>query len=565
MFCSMKSYAQIADPNCYYPNFDDRSQVDTIYGSYTDQQLGDFFRLPPASDQTKSRLAIAGLKNGNARYSIVDPNVQFNLHNLKISDSLYLDRNSGSVAARYYGHFRNTKDLDMLAGAGPPFQIYWADKNGHYDSSRKTYLAFDLKSGNYDNGTEGTILPIVTNFLSDTVDDIFYGVTTNTFKNQPEKDTCFLVHYSGGEAMQKEPTIILSDTKFFFDTGVLAQRDIKVGDFRGTGKDDIVGYDRYDNLFFYRDDDKFDPVEFIRSMHEDTLIASWQQNLNRMYPYNKIEFGTAQAERVLSKPDYDSSVDLIFMYILPAPGGSGGSIGRFAFLKGSSTFGSTRIQLDTVATIRDLGTLNPAYSNYSPYSNFFIGQIDHSPKANKFIIIHYGEEVLYEHYFLYMLGDAFDDQADMIFEVPYPYYRIWSFDTINANGDNFNDILFGAPFFTSSTSNLNNVGTMGVIYGTSRIPHIVKSSVSNIESSNNYCRILTMPEKEVRVEYSVNENETAILKIRDILGRVVLKQNLFLTGNNSLNLDLSGIQSGAYIFQIEGKNAHFAGKFYLSD
>src|SRR5579864_6240744 len=93
-FC-LPCYAQIADPNCYYPDFNNKSQVDTIYGSYTDQQLGDFFRLPPAPGQTKSRLAIAGLKKGNARYSVINPDNQFNLHNLKISDSLRTDRDAG--------------------------------------------------------------------------------------------------------------------------------------------------------------------------------------------------------------------------------------------------------------------------------------------------------------------------------------------------------------------------------------------------------------------------------------------------------------------------------------
>ncbi len=561
------SFAQIADPHCYYPKFDNRSEVDTIYGNYTDQFLGDFFRLPPLPNTTTSRLAISGLKKGYSQYWEIAPQAPFNLHNLTITNPERLDRTEDNPRQNVYGHFRNSKDWDMISGSGSTYFIYWSDANGLYDTSRRSYLSISVSKYHFNFARTGDLPPIVTHCSSDTVDDIFFGVTTTSASGQ---DTMYLAQYVGGEGLKTDTLntgirVVNPDTLYFFDTSRIADRVFKSGNFSGSGHLDVVGHDRSDNLFYYHNTGKFDPWEFARAMHYDTLVVAREQHYSHLYPYYRVFFDSPHSDRVLSKPDTDSSEDLMFWYVRTPEDGTSGNRIRMAFLRGGVNFGSTRIQLDSVPTIRDLGTLESAYSNFGPDPYFYIGQIDRSPNANKYVMINYGEGTFYEHYFLYMLGDAFDDQADMIFEVPFPFYRIQAFDTVDANGDRYADILFGAPTYTSSTSSLTEVGTMGVIYGNAKIPHLVKNgvAVNHLDQNIPSCTIRKISDRVLQIEYSLGEVGDYVLEVRDILGRLIATKWLGASdlASGNIQIPFSRKSTGFYVVAITGTGKHLSQKF----
>ena len=566
-FAVGNSFAQIADPHCYYPKFDNRSEVDTIYGNYTDQFLGDFFRLPPLLNTTTSRLAISGLKKGYSQYWEIAPQAPFNLHNLTITNPERLDRTEDNPRQNVYGHFRNSKDWDMISGSGSTYFIYWSDANGLYDTSRRSYLDISISKYHFNFARTGDLPPIVTHCSSDTVDDIFFGVTTTSVSGQ---DTMYLAQYVGGESLKTDTlngiTLVNPDTLYFFDTSRIADRVFQSGKFSGSTYLDIVGHDRSDNLFYYHNTGRFDPQEFARAMHYDTLVVAREQHYSPLYPYYRVFFDSPHSDRVLSKADTDSSEDLLFWYVRTPEDGTSGNRIRMAFLRGGVNFGSTRIQLDSVPTIRDLGTLESGYSNFGPDPYFYIGQIDRSPNANKYVMIRYHEGTFYEHYFLYMLGDAFDDQADMIFEVPYPFYIIQAFDTVDANGDGYADILFGAPTYANSTSSRTRVGTMGVIYGNQKIPHLAKNTVVNHRDQNiPSCTIRKISGRVLQIEYSLGEVGDYVLEVRDILGRLIATKWLNASDQGEIMLHLDGALSGTYFLHIEGKLKAVNQKFFLSN
>ncbi len=560
----------VADEKCYYPDFNDKTEVDFRHGTYENQYLGDFFRLPPKPGSTKTRLAIIGLSIDSAKYGsrfdVIDPNVAFSVQNPKIEGTFIVGEGAQYPPQRQYGHFRNSKDVDMLIDMGGYLFIYWADENGLYDTARRIYInTYKSPDGKYYE-IQG-IKPIVTRYSADTVDDIIVGLQRHV-EDSTIRDSNFLSVYYGGSKLYEHGDFPTPDEIYFSNTfdhvGYIAnRRTVKQGDFRGTGNQDILALDEWSNIFFYKREGKFNPQEFLRAMQEDTILIG-RDHLLRVHPQgNPVDFDYAKIERVLDKPSWDSSKDFIFWYVINKDDG----LGRISILKGGTDFGKYRIHLDTVSTIYDLKEIDPSYLFTSPSYNIFVGQLTRSPNTNKYLIVNYTEGSLIGFNHLYMLGDAFDNQADMIFEnLPSAYFAT-DWDTVDANGDQYLDLFFGAPSFGYPEQQKYGYGSIGILYGSSKIPHQIKNAVKDAPKNNSASdiHISSLKNGILEVEVSLTEGENISLEIRDILGRLITERKDISYYGRRVSFYLRGHASGTYFIILKDSNSQVTKKFFLTN
>ena len=136
----------VVAPNCYQPVIGTPGVIDTIYGSYKNQQLGGYVKnLWPDKDNSYGNIIITSDSNFfNPPFLTYKSGADFNLHKLISSGTFNLGayRDSFNVVPVdprnliKRGHFHSKKYDDLLfdmQGRWP--RIYWADDNGKYDSS----------------------------------------------------------------------------------------------------------------------------------------------------------------------------------------------------------------------------------------------------------------------------------------------------------------------------------------------------------------------------------------------------------------------------------------------
>jgi len=245
------AYAQF-DPNCYYPKIG--TEIDTIYGSKNEQQPGSYMmslhRLPDEG-YNRTRIYWFPVHENNSQTFKTGPD--FNLRNLDGIKQFGLpDIGKGAGKIIKYGHFRSPRYLDMLVfNQDTRFDtIFWADENGSYDTARYTTFNF-TKQGKY-GYFQSLLYPSYTGyFTSDTVEDIVTGGTV-LYTDFREDDTSYLLLYKGGETLfQKgkiaypDSAISLGNVRFPETTSFIVE-----GDFRGTGRKDVITYTQNSNRQF---------------------------------------------------------------------------------------------------------------------------------------------------------------------------------------------------------------------------------------------------------------------------------------------------------------------------
>jgi hypothetical protein len=177
----------------------------------------------------------------------------------------------------------------------------------------------------------------------------------------------------------------------------------------------------------------------------------------------------------------DKSVDFLYMFESTDPETD---LSLWIF-KGGPEFGSKRLYMDKP----DAFIWHPKHYDSGWEGTFFFDILrdcgDMTGTGNR-VLSAYGAPFAggtgFSQY--YVLGDALDDKVDM-------FYTSENFvgipDTITANGDNLQDVILGDPIALSDKDDKkgwNNVGAIGLLKGTKKIPVKLNSVASERERKN---------------------------------------------------------------------------------
>ncbi len=561
------------DPNIYRPVIGNRLEIDTIYGSTNFYQLGSgISNLPNAIDPSKRTIiyAVNNKANGTLNsppYFSFDATPVFNIRKFKLtSKPINVKIDQGVVP----GHFHSTKYVDLLhqdiADGGGVF-IFWSDENGEYDSSRVSELKFRPLNDSNIFDPFAISGPYIAKLTSDSLDDIVWG-SFSYYPHTAEFDTLYVGLFKGGEKLYQQGKIIYPDSQipsFHIDIKNFYDLRGSHGDFRGVGKDDYLIADKDGNLCHYKFHAPFSLSEFAHSIHEDTIFAAWQ-NPQTKVSWNGIPFYSYPLLPMKAFPKIagDKSVDVL----VPIQRNDHQDMSIY-FFKGGASFGSKRIFVDSA----DFRMHDPAYYDPFTFGAIAFGQGyqncgDLTGTGNNVLCVTSnsptGEAGLM---LLYVLGDQLDDKIDVL--IPQSNGgTVSGLDTVDANGDGLEDLLIGMEGYTSDrdiNKGLSHIGSMGIFYGSKRIPIHKDGVFSNPEfmqsqsftvSPNPSHRNIT-----VGIQMPAQKVQPIRISIFDVLGRRVLSTTIPPTiASGNITIPFYGFSSGMYVVEVSCNGTFYSQK-----
>ncbi len=532
------------DSNCYFPQIGDPSEMDTIMGGDSNPYFGWIIK----NMGTKSNGGYGNMFIGNLvpppsdanswTLSQVQTGPSFNLHQMKqYLQKINPSASNGLSQGFVLGHFRDTQHLDIFDG-----RIYWADDSGNYDTNRYTQLWSNIQG---DLGSSGTIAPFAGYFSSDTVEDAIDGFYTRW--SDRSKDTVFLEIFKGGASLYLKDTAFEDTSCILFPLEYNPYRFILQGNFRGTGRQDVIIMSGANNLpgtrigdiSFYANDPPFSLEKLAYAINYDTLMAKWQ---NPTLLSGNYESYTTLAMPALPKSSTDKSVDF-----LPVFSDTANNVGIY-FFRGGPDFGSHRITLDSAAYvihqptifqgdewplhIADAGDMTGT-GNHVLYTQAFYPNGAGSPGWDAFFVT----------------GQALDDKIDI-------YYNIsnsaFSGDTLTSNADSLEDFLLGSANLIEGPNGLIDKGGLWLYYGSKQIPvHLnPQFSVVNVPRTNGAGISLSPnPANQWSVATIVwPESEDGEYSIYDMLGRLMEHGPIRLFGGaEQQRIYFRGMPQGVYM------------------
>ncbi len=564
IFCSKESYAQSAyDSACYFPHMGDPNELDTIYGGRADQALGkNIALLPPLNGQTYDRLVMQGLPGNIPYITSVETGPTFNLHKLNfIKRYPYLFENWGYSLKS--GHFRNSKEIDLISyqvdGAtyNSNTTIYWADKNGDYDTGRYTQI-FPFRNDHLP-------VPYIGKFTSDTVDDIIMSIS-GFFYHPGIPDTSYIALIKGGQQLYDKRIALFDDTVFYEIAPWHAsmERFPFQGDWRGVGREDILMVDKPGNIFYYyKNDPPFELHRFVNAMEHDTILDA------REWSYYKDYFsggGDGMAMKAFPKLPSDHSFDLL----CPLPASVAGiSKGGICVFKGGPDFGSKRLSYNT-----------PDYLLHSPA--YYSGDFAHDDwpgamtdcgdltKTGNPVLATRGGYFTYGFTAFYVLGKAMDDKIDAFFSQNEGGFG--GQDTIHAFTDQRTTYIMSAPAYESPEDQNNGIfakGSLQVLYGSEKIPVHLNPKFAVAPIPNNDIGIEVYPNPMTRsfnITAGFDFSQSVRFIIRDVLGRGVYSADRIASGGEeTFHFEIPALSSGTYFIQAVGRSTHFQKKISITE
>ena len=553
--------AQVFDPNCYFPRVGVAGEIDTIYGSHNEQKLSSDINIGPAPDSSGSRILMYGLPENPPFATAINTGTGFNLHNRKISAKTTI--NLGANAHRT-GHFRSPRYTDLFDET--EMRIYWSDEAGNFDSSRYTYLSANFVGASVHYCIDNSMTPYVEKMSQDTVDDIVIGVTAIGIPVPPDSlvDSMYFVHYRGGADLYSQGKIAYCDSAVPIKRYKPRESPLRItaqGDWRGTGREDLLAGDVHGNLFFYRNIPPFSFREMVQELVYDTVWAQWQN------------------------PDADTSVGVIgevsvTMAALPrTPGQKAKDLitaipsrwqsmqhdaryNNFIIFRGGSDFGSHRWTIDSSSLL--------IRSGWSSFGKSFVSCGNMIDSNNPVILYVTASDDQYSQFFnFYVLGNSLDDKIDMEYQMDGWPTPTW-IDTADVNGDGLTDVIIGIGGYVSPSDNdkgWRNVGTIHVVYGSKRIP--VRKNGVLMNPQPEQARISVNP-NPARSDVSVSclladySGEVQVT-VRDVLGRTMYSHPIRSNSpSHSIHLEVSNYPSGTYRVSIDGVKAHLASSFVVT-
>ncbi len=548
LFSSTGIFAQVSpafDPNIYLPRIGVPGEIDTIMGSTDGQGLGSFiFNTGARPGEAHGNILIQGLSQNPASFSAVETGAKFNLHKLNIRKQLDLD----DKLIIKYGHFHDTKHIDLFAyNTDGDFKIYWADDSGYYSKSRDSRLR---SYGGQGGGSYSVASNAYTaNLSSDTVEDIIFSMSTTWIDYN--KDTSFLLYFKGGEQLFKKIGDALPDSSYDLKLYGLQnfERNCSQGDWRGTGREDLMGADRAGNVFYYHNDPSknFSLEEFYRALRFDTIFAVRENPHFKgtgVFPWEQI-----LTMKALPKKPNDKSLDLV----LSSPTDDWRNDGVW-FFRGGSDFGSHRITLDSAAYI----IRHPKYFDPTSFDGvYFPAGLtncgDMTGTGNNVLLVGGGVGFTFLNFF-YVTGLALDDKADMYYLIePKPGIAL---DTLTADNDNLEDLLIGHYAWRGS-------GALFLLHGSKRIPVHVNSVEIGKAVEQTPSHILAYPnpcEQHTVLTVDNCSAEHIQVTVVNISGKECLRTEVpAVDGYQEFNVDLSPFPAGEYTINLHSPKTNWSG------
>ncbi|MDP4198311.1 MAG: T9SS type A sorting domain-containing protein [Bacteroidota bacterium] len=540
------------DSNCYFPNIGMSGEIDTIYGNAHDTEgnyiygegLGGYLHnLGPKTDGSFGKMLLGkGNVSPFVDWEETSTGSNFDLHSLKaIALTLSIDPH-----VLRFGHFRDRTHLDLFDEDWR--RIYWADEDGNYDSSRFTILQPNIYGDQGSSGgSDGIFDPAyIAHLTSDTVDDVVTGFIT--FNADHTKDSLYLALFRGGSGLTlnrvaHEDTSIVMPPPYIGNSHYTLQ-----GDFRGTGRDDLLITDNLHNLFFYKNDSPFSLERLLHSILYDTLWSRAGDPKWRDTTLGWLETFTSLAMPALPKKTSDRSSDLV----VSLPTTTDSNNGIFIF-RGGPDFGSHRIMIDSAAFV----ITKPKFG-WTYWPGQFTDAGDLTGTGNH-VFYTLGGDQGYAAQTFYITGRALDNKIDI-----YDWSTAGAFgDTLTADRDSLEDILMGLPGYTSSDDLSNGkrtVGSIWLMHGSTQIPVHLNPQFSDVRS---------IPLKDgAGINFTPNpathgwsvatiiwpEAENAEYEVYDLLGTVVQGGRIrMLGGTQQQRVNFSNLLSGTYFFVVHGE------------
>ena len=334
-------------PGVYLPMVGMPDEIDTLCGTKPNQQLGVYMvNIGPSIMDGYGSLVCSGFNPGD------DTDMQsfasgpaFNLNSIQLDGRLnfpfmYIGIPGGEIIHIGPIHTSNSRDIVVGENWNPyfPIRIYWEGDDGTYDSSRYTDVLSKHELSYYDNGSTPSEWSFG-HFKSDTVEDIMFTSISYYGKEPNAGDTVFFNFTTGGDNQFHKGKQAFCDSIAFLSneydslTGFGAYWNEIPGDFRGTGRSDIVTFGSdFRSMMYLRNDPPFS-LQRMASQWRDTILSD--------FPDTSLQLGLAKSFQALVHLPGDSADDLLLWC------GGDGRTGRFSIFRGNPDFGSHRLTLDS--------------------------------------------------------------------------------------------------------------------------------------------------------------------------------------------------------------------------
>ena len=481
----------------------------------------------------------------------------FNLHDLRTKAQNF----QPDPDYIYFGHFRNRTSVDIFdAGAR---KIYWADESGNYDSNNTTELRSNIVGNGgglgYSSFT-GSFQPYIAHLTSDSLDDVVvgFGIFNIPFSN----DSFYLALFKGSTLYQKryayEDTSCVipgpyDDYSYF--------RPTTKGDFRGTGRDDLIIADIYPNAFYFRNDPPFSLEKLRHAMFYDTLWTKpsrWKDTNSNNQKVLWIFTGQSLSMHAIPKTGGDNSYD----WVVWIPTKDSGDL--ISIFRGDPDFGSHRITIDSATFIIH----RPGFESHWPV--FFSNAGDMTGTGNEVLYVDGDNNVDLAYQNFYVTGKALDDHIDI-----YNSFTAGALlDTLTASSDTLEDVLLGLPGHTSDedfSKGKRMVGSLWLMHGTNQIPVRLNPKWMDVASipQQNSTGISFFPNPITR-NWSLATilwpaAEQAEYRLFNLLGNEVGRGSLRLLGGaEQQRIYFPSLASGVYVFVLHSGRAEARSKLVIA-
>jgi hypothetical protein len=553
------SQAQVSspafDPNCYFPSLWNREQIEALYGTQRGQHLGKaLVNIGEHDDDSFGRLFLGGLPSNPPFMTIVDAGPSFDIEHLKTKTTDVPRTFSNIFGSSYHvfarGHFHNSVLYDLLTkeDGGNDYRIYWANNSGAYDSSNYSHLRTSFWLDSLPSLLESQ--PYIAKLTSDSVDDIVFAGAENPRGSSHVDLRLFL--YKGGLPLFERRSRISGglfdgDVVTIEDSSFSAGNDSDIStnfiafsaDMRGTGRKDLIALGEK-GWFFYPNVKPFSLAALSASLKSDTLLTYWESPNFNYFDANGIFNGIAM-------PVVQSSVENRNDDFILVTKSKDSLDGAMRIFKGSESFGLSRISINRP----DIVLHDPNYygfpTDYYLSPNLNCG--DMTGKGNPVLYASNAHDGLALHFF-YVLGEGLDDKVDMFLSVPNG--GAWA-DTLTANLDQKQDVVFGMDYVNDTLNSLNSeVGLLTVIFGSNKIP-INAYSVVGHRNQEASITIFPNPARNSICVYSVFPMVgDCELRLVDVLGRTVYseKRQCSTIIPEVFRITFADIPSGRYTLEM---------------
>lgn len=568
----MPTHAQVQspafDPECYQPRLGNPKEIDTLYTSNPGQMLGRILMgIPEGRSGSPRRLLIGGMNPPPDTVKLLDPIFadavdivgKLNMHKLSHRTER-LDFNGTDLVL--FGHFRSPILNDALELGGQSITLYLADSSGDYDTSR--VIRFDFPHGFIRDSTvfysDRMLIPYIGHFTSDSLDDVVIGerlskVHTTAF------DSIYIGIIHGSpwlvDSAMKDPYKYKYVDSFCVVDAVTALEEGEgfwgvQADYRGTGRDDYIAFNRAGNAFFYANDGHFSLAEFAQALREDTVFTRWQnpdlEDSAYGVRYVPFYFDGVHTAVAFPRDSSDHSVDLLAALQRKSRPGTP----SIYFFRGGKDFGKHRIYLDSA----DYELHPPGYYDDFlfgpadfPQQYVDVGDINGTGNHALFVDASLGNAASLA--FVYEMGTALDDKVDMYLGIGNSR-AIWGVSSLDANQDGLSDIIFSVPSFVSNAEVASGDyhGLVGVIYGSKKVPPAAVREQPTIEDGD--MSISVVPDgSNVRISFVSPKSGHCSIRLRNILGAVVATSEVDASaGETVAEVNTRQIADGVYLIEV---------------